>query len=257
MSTKKTSAIPLTIIIPAYNEARTISDSLRKLAAQLKLDQLTDAEVIVSVGQGTDNTIELAQAEAKRFKHFVVLDNGKPSDKGRNVQLAMAQARGHKAIYMDADLATPLHHLRPMVERLDSADVVSGVRNIWQIHDGFRTLVSVGGNLMIRLFLLPRVSDSQCGFKGFRTDLARPIFAKQHIVSWGFDVEVLALAKKMGLRLDWMPIDDWHEVKGGGGLDQGIRKTFKAAWHTLFDILRIRYNLWTGAYGKLGGKEKA
>ncbi|MBL8159055.1 glycosyltransferase [Candidatus Saccharibacteria bacterium] len=253
----KQGSIPLTIIIPAYNEARTIGNSLEELAAYLRRAGLRHTEVIVSVGKSSDDTIGLSRAKAHLFDYFTVLDNGRPADKGRNVRLAMLAARGEKRVYMDADLATPLHHLAEMNRLLDTYDVVSGERTISTIHSGHRKFISLFGNVLVRAILLPGVKDSQCGFKGFRRGAAEQIFTKQRILSWGFDMEILALAKRLGCSMGQMHIADWREVKGGGGLDRGPVQALHASAKTFYDLLRVRYYFMTNAYGPMSGRGRS
>jgi dolichyl-phosphate beta-glucosyltransferase len=177
----------------------------------------------------------------------VLIDDIMPHTKGNNVQTAMLVARGTYAIYMDADLATPLHHLDAMIELLETNDIVNGQRGISKIHTGHRQFISRFGNLLVRAILLPGFKDTQCGFKGFRMEAAKQLFARQRIASWGFDMEILALAKNMNYRIAHLPIPDWHDV-AGGTLNAGPAKAFKAAFHTFLDLLRIRFNLMRGVY---------
>src|SRR3989344_1432028 len=113
----------LSIIIPAYNEAGRIGKTLDQLSSYLKHHDLGEVEVIVAVATSRDKTLELAQSKAPRFEHFQAVDAGSHGGKGRDVKLAMLQAHGKYRLFMDADLATPLHHLetlsRHMAKNLD------------------------------------------------------------------------------------------------------------------------------------------
>lgn len=238
----------LSIIIPAYNEEGTIGNTLEKIAAYVRRPGFPTVEVIVSVGAGTDDTFNEAASKQHLFSNFIVLENGSPADKGRNVKLGMLQARGDFCMYMDADLSTPLHHLEKMLEHLQKYDVVIAQRNVETIHTGHRKFISTFGNMLVQAILLPGIKDTQCGFKGFRRTAARHLFAQQRIISWGFDMEILALARKMGYTRKSFHVADWHEVNKGGELDSGIIKAFKAALMTFVDLFRIRLSILFRSY---------
>jgi dolichyl-phosphate beta-glucosyltransferase len=237
----------VTIVIPAYKEAKTIGKTLESLSTYLRKKRYPSTEVIVSVGKSEDQTLNKAMEKASLFDSFAVLHNVVHPDKGHNVQTAMLKARGDNCIYMDADLATPLHHIDKTIELLQKNDVVNAQRNISKIHKGHRKVVSVVGNFLVRLILLPGFKDTQCGFKGFRRSAAKQLFSRQKIISWGFDMEILALAKKMNYEVAHIQVPDWQD-KDGGTLNEGPKKTFKAAFNTLLDLFRVRYYLSSGKY---------
>lgn len=237
----------LTIIIPAYKEEATIGSSLESLAAFLRGSALPQTEVIVAVGRSSDNTAEVAASKADLFDSLAIIDDITPPSKGHNVQQAVRLARGDYCIYMDADLATPLYHLERMMELLETHDIVNAQRDIQTIHQGHRKFISIFGNLLVRFMLLPGFRDTQCGFKGFRYQAAQQIFARQRISSWGFDVELLAVARRRGLRVGHMPVPDWQH-KDGGLLNEGPARAFRAAALTFVDLLRVRYYLAAGRY---------
>src|SRR5690554_421651 len=101
----------LTIIIPAWQEAKRIGSSLEKLSEFLTVHQLRESAVLVVVAASPDGTALAARAKAVLFKHFKVIETGPRAGKGRDVKLAMLEAKGEYKLFMDADLATPLHHL--------------------------------------------------------------------------------------------------------------------------------------------------
>lgn len=237
----------LSIVIPAYKEEHTIGHTLEILAAYLRANNYPLTEVIVSVGKSPDKTLERAVEKADLFDSFAVLHNIKLTDKGHNVRTAMLKAKGEFCIYMDADLATPLHHMDEVLELLIDHDVVNGQRRINEIHTGHRKFISLCGNLLVRAVLLPGFKDTQCGFKGFRASAARVLFTRQRIISWGFDMEILALAKKMNYSVAHLPVADWRDIEGGS-LNESPLKAFKAASLTLLDLIKVRYYLASGQY---------
>jgi dolichyl-phosphate beta-glucosyltransferase len=236
------SGIDLSIIIPAYNEARRIGVSLATLSDHLQAHgrDLGTVEVVVVVARGHDRTAELARAQANAFETFDVIDAGEPAGKGRDVRLGMRAARGRYRMFMDADLATPLHHLETAAKLMrEDADVIIGVRDLQQSHRGLRKLISNLGNQLVRRLLDLDIHDTQCGFKAFRGPVADDLFERQTIVGWGFDIEVLALANQRGYRISTIAVDDWQDVAGGTFTNVAVT----GALSTFRDLVRVRRSL--------------
>ncbi len=238
----------LSIVIPAYKEEKTIGTTLKELSHYIKHNDLPEVEVIVAIGKSGDQTLSKVREQKHLFSNLIAIDDIMPHEKGSVVHVGMMHAKGELCIYMDADLATPLHHMKDTVKLLQHNDIVNGQRNIQDIHSGHRKFISLFGNLLVRKILLPGFKDTQCGFKGFRTSSARKLFNSQKIDSWGFDMEILALGRKMKYRVAHLPIHDWKDV-AGGTLNSSPAKALKAAVFTFYDLLRIRYFLLVGAYG--------
>jgi len=236
------SAIDLSIIVPAYNEARRIVVSLQTLSDHLHAhgQDLGAVEVLVVVARGDDRTAELARAQANAFETFEVLDAGEPAGKGRDVRLGMRAARGRYRLFMDADLATPLHHLETVAKLMrEDVDVIIGVRDLQQSHRGLRKVISNFGNHLVRRLLRLDIHDTQCGFKAFRAPVAQDLFGRQTILGWGFDIEILALATQRGYRISTITIDDWQDVAGGTFTNVAVT----GALSTFRDMLRVRRSL--------------
>ena len=234
----------LSIVVPAYAEAPLIVASLRTLAAYLRTD-VEDVEVLVVVAESGDATLELARHCAHWFSRYRVIDAGPRAGKGRDVRLGMLTAQGHYRLLMDADLATPLHHLDQLrTLRQRNAEVVIGVRDLPRAHkEHRRRLIATTGNRLIRMLLLPGLRDTQCGFKMFRADVCEAVFRNAKIDGWGFDLEVLAAARRLGHHIQPLPIDDWHDPKPASrGL--GTDTTGHAAAEVLGDLLRLRLHYW-------------
>jgi dolichyl-phosphate beta-glucosyltransferase len=152
----------------------------------------------------------------------------------------MQAARGRYRLFMDADLATPLHHLEAVAKLMrEDVDVIIGVRDLQQSHRGLRKVISNFGNHLVRRLLRLGIRDTQCGFKAFRGPVADDLFARQTIVGWGFDIEVLALASRRGYRIGTVPIDDWQDVAGGTFTNVAVT----GALSTFRDLLRVRRSL--------------
>jgi len=235
----------LTIIIPAWQEAKRIGSSLETLSEFLAAQKLGETEVLVVVADSSDGTLEIAQSKSNLFKNFRVLEAGRRVGKGRDVRLAMQEAKGTYRLFMDADLATPLHHLKTVHQFMKKkADVIIGVRDLQNSHRGLRKVISVVGNLLIRWMLHIDIRDTQCGFKAFRGTVANDLFGVQTINGWGFDIELLAIAKKRGYSIQTISIHDWHHVEGGTLNNIAIRGSIS----TLRDLLKIMWNSYTGKY---------
>lgn len=239
--------VTLSIIIPAYQEEDTIGGTLEALARHIKENDYPPTEVIVAIGKSTDDTFNVVLQKSNLFDDLVVINDILPHTKGTNVQTAVLAARGRLCIYMDADLATPLHHIDETLRLLQHHDIVNGQRGIGHIHKGHRKFISLAGNMLVRAILLPGFKDTQCGFKGFRSEEAKQLFARQKIDSWGFDMEILAIARRMNYRIAHLSIPDWQDMEGGS-LNAGPTKAFKAAFKTLIDLFKIRVNLMRGVY---------
>lgn len=239
----------VSIVIPAYKESKTIEDTILRVRRYVQKWSAThgEAEVIIAVGKSPDDTLEKASRLTQNLHGFRTIDAGLPHDKGHVVKVGMLAATGDYRLYMDADLATPLHHLNKAVKLLGKYDVVNGQRMIYSIHTGVRKFISISCNRLVRLILLPGFPDTQCGFKGFRKSVAERVFRQQTINSWGFDMEILALARKEHATISHLPITDWQD-KEGGTLNENPYKAVKAAAMTFFDLLKIRMQLLFGYY---------
>ena len=118
------------IIIPAYKEANRLGSTLKQLSRFLNENGLGTVEVLVVAADSPDGTVDVARSKAGLFKNFRVIEAGPRAGKGRDVKLAMLKAKGEYKLFMDADLATPLHHLNTVLQLMEQeADVIIGVQN--------------------------------------------------------------------------------------------------------------------------------
>jgi len=241
--------IDVSIVIPAYNEAHRIGATLDALAAYLQTHFTNErVEVIVVAADSADDTSAVAMAKAGQFEHFRLLQPGPKAGKGRDVQHGMLRARGKAVIFMDADLATPLSYLESFYEHHKNGHkVVIATRNLHKHHPNFfRRLVSNGGNLLFRIASGVWIEDSQCGFKMFTQQAARTCFSKLTILGWGFDMEVLAIARAAGLGIKTHRVDDWRSVPDGTFNEGMVKNSFAS----LRDLAYIFWNRLRGAYSE-------
>lgn len=235
------STIKLTIVVPAYHEADRITQSLQDLSAAIKqyLDPKT-TEVIVVSADSDDNTADVAEHNSKLFDNFQVVRPGARVGKGRDVRAGILAGTGEYRMFMDADMATPLHHLKQVQEFIThGGDISIGIRPLASIHTGFRKYVSEIGNMLVRTLLTPGINDSQCGFKIFRADVAEVLFPRLTILGWGFDMELLTIARIHKFKIKTMDIPDWHDPKEEGLTgDSSIKVTID----TGIELLKILGN---------------
>ncbi len=235
----------LSIVIPALREADRIGDTLDTLAEYIQDNDFGWVEVAVVAAESTDGTAEIARSKSDVFPSFQIMELSGEGGKGYDVGYGIRNTTGSYRMFMDADLATPLHHLRAVKEYMDAnTPIIIGVRDLHQSHSGVRKLISSFGNILTRWMLRLDITDTQCGFKAFRADVADNIFHKQTIHGWGFDMELLALAKQRGYDIETILLTDWEDMAGS---------TFKSAavtgsLATLRDLIKIRWNIWRGIY---------
>lgn len=203
----------LSIVIPAFNEAARLPASLRELGkycSGLKFPY----EVLVVVERSEDGTLELAGEAISKQANFEIIDNRVHRGKGFAVRTGMLRARGAHLFYMDADLSVPPDVIMQFIahfERHPEVDVLAGNRQhpearILKRQNRFRQGMGQAFNRIIQRLSLMKLRDTQCGFKAFRRHAAREIFSRQKLDGFAFDVEVLLLAERLGLRVEDLPV---------------------------------------------------
>lgn len=242
----------LSIVIPTYNESTRIGTTLSQLADYLNKRKI-DAEVLIVDAESPDGTSQKVKEHSKEFKDLKIINAGpKPKGKfikGLQVKKGMLKAKGDVVIFMDADLATPLKYIDEALEQVDSgSEVAICVRDLAQSHKGLRKIISGFGNFLVQLMLLPGIADTQCGFKAFTKDSVRSIFPLQTIDGWGFDMEILAIARKKGFTIGLIQVPDWQDIKEGSKISG--TSPIKASLQTFGDLLRIRWQIIRGRYKK-------
>ena len=228
----------LSVVIPAYNEATRIGATLHALAAATVG---ADVEVVVVDDGSTDDTAAVAEALLDFSGHRQVLRLEHNQGKGAAVRAGVLAARGDAILYMDADLATDLEALPRFLDDLRDADVVVGSRSVpgAVVEQGTRDRAIMGQafNLLSRWSTGVHIHDTQCGFKVFRGAAARTIFGLVRCDRFAFDVEVLVLAERLGLRVVERPVT-WTAVDGSS-----VRRVSDSA-RAAVDVLRIAWR-WT------------
>ncbi len=204
----------LTIVIPAWNEAKRLPAGLKKLheyCSGLGLEW----EVVVVVEPGEDRTLELARQFAQCHSGFEVIAQPIHRGKGHAVRVGMLAAQGDLVFYMDADLSVPLREVAGFLSYFQAhpeIDVLIGDRSharsrITRRQSVIRRSMGKLFNRILQWSGLTAIHDTQCGFKAFRKEPAKAIFAQQRIHGFAFDVEVLVLAERMGYALGDLPVE--------------------------------------------------
>lgn len=235
----------LSIVIPAYNEAERIPKTLLEMDKQLENASYSYEIVVVNDGS-KDNTGEVVKNMKKVVRNLKLIDFTQNLGKGGAVRQGMLLSAGKIRLFTDADNSTSIDQFEKMMPFFkEGYEVVIGSR---AIHGAkldppepfHKQIAGKLGNLFIQLLVLPGVWDTQCGFKAFTEEAAQKIFKASVIPGWGFDVEILALAKKAGYRIKEVPV---HWVN-----DLRSHVKFSAYLHVLWETVTIRWRLSRGKY---------
>lgn len=244
--------IKYSVVIPAYSEATIIESSLKGVAQCLESDKIRNklTEVIVVAADGPDNTAELVLSQRKLFKNLRLIKPGSKVGKGRDVRAGVLAAKGNYILFLDADMATPPHHIKEAFDKIEQtgADLLIADRPLNKIHNTLsRKVVSVLSNWIIRILATPGIKDTQCGFKVFKREVAYKLFTPLETLAWGFDVEVLVRARVHGYSIEFLKINDWHDPKEDR---QGLvgESQLHAYISTMVELIKIAYKRLTRYY---------
>jgi len=233
----------LSIIIPAHNEEHRLSPALEQLDQFLKL-QSYQAEVIVVENGSVDNTLSLAQEYARRMP-FLHVFHEEARGKGLAVKRGMLEATGEFRIFCDVDFSMPVAELNRFIPPALDADIAIASREApgaVRYHEPtYRHVIGRVFNTMVRVMVLPGLSDSQCGFKCFRAGVAEKLFPHQTFSGMSFDVEVLFMARKHGYSIVEVPVPWYFNA------DSRV-KLFEDSLHMALDLMDIRRNAHNGLY---------
>ena len=243
------------IVIPAYNESARLGASLEKVLGYVHA-QGWDAEVIVVNDGSRDNTAEIVLDFMAKDSIVKLLENPGNRGKGYSVRNGVLHALGRIILFTDADLSSPIEEAPRLLGALDAgADIAIGSR--WlrtemqtQRQPLHRQLFGRVFNLLLRMTLGLQFADTQCGFKAFKRAAAQAIFPLQKIERWGFDPELLYLARKFGFAVTEVPVA-WSHREGTRihPLRDGIRM--------FGELLRVRWYALKGHYASFGAASQS
>jgi glycosyltransferase involved in cell wall biosynthesis len=234
------------IVIPAYNESERIRTTLDKILIHIQ-KRSWDAEILVVDDGSTDATAQIVQAYAAQHPVLHLLQNPGNRGKGYSVRNGMLHANGEMVLFSDADLSSPIEEADKLFVALaEGSDVAIGSRWIraelqTQRQPLHRQLLGRIFNLALRLVLGLHFHDTQCGFKAFTRRASQLIFPLQHIERWGFDPEILFLARKLGFKVKEVPVKWAH--REGTRIDP-----FRDGIRMFFEVLKIRWYSLAGKY---------
>lgn len=239
----------LSIIVPAYNEGKRLGRALSRIREYFASWPRGAAKIeIVVVDDGsTDDTAQIAQQWTREIPSLRLISNGQNRGKGYSVRHGMLEARGRIAIFTDADLSSPIEEVEKLLSALSAGnDVAIGSRAIDRSlisarQSRFREVAGMIFNAFVRVFTGLDLHDTQCGFKAFLRERCQIIFEQQRIERFGFDPEILFLARRHGLRTAEVPVRWAH--------DPGTKvRLFRDSLLMFGDLVYIRWNWLLGRY---------
>lgn len=237
----------ISIVIPAYNESARLRPTLDRVLYFVR-QQAWDAEVIVVDDGSRDGTADIVRDHARSNGMVRLVQNPGNRGKGYSVREGMLGAQGTIVVFTDADLSAPIEEAQKLIAAIETgADVAIGSRWVrrelqTQRQSLARQVLGRGFNLLLRILLRLDFKDTQCGFKAFRRSAARALFPLQRIEGWGFDPEILFLARRLGFKVAEVPVLWGH--------DNGTRiNPLSDGWRMMLEMLRIRWYALTGKYG--------
>ncbi len=239
----------LSIVIPAFNEEKRLGATLARIREYYagRSPALAGVEIIVVDDGSSDGTARVAHESARTMPCLRVLENPGNKGKGFSVRHGMLEARGRIALFTDADLSTPVEECEKLFAAISEGDDVAiGSRaldrSLIAVHQSrFREIAGIIFNGFVRVITGLPIKDTQCGFKAFRMPACRVIFEHQRITGFGFDPEILFLARREGLRIAEIPVRWAH--------DAGTKvHVYRDSVLMLLDLLRVRWNWLAGRY---------
>jgi dolichyl-phosphate beta-glucosyltransferase len=239
--------LDLSIVIPAYNEESRLPKTLDCIFSYLQ-SRPYRAEIIVVDDGSSDRTSEIVNARRQKDSGLRLVSNAGNRGKGFSVRHGMLEARGEIALFTDADLSTPIEEADKLLAALKEGKFDAAIgsramdRSLIEVHQSLiREQAGIFFNRLVRWIMGIGFSDTQCGFKAFRRERTRIIFEQQRVERFGFDPEILFLAKRNGLRVAEVPVRWSHDsaTKVNVAAD-GIRMFWELLW--------VRWNAARGCY---------
>ena len=239
------SAPELSIVIPSYNEELRLPATLKAIAAYLRSSS-RDVEVIVVDDGSKDKTIAVGESFRSEIPSLRVISNGQNRGKGYSVRHGMQEAAGRIVLFTDADLSAPIDEVEKLLPAMKDHEVAIGSRavdrSLISVHESpFREFAGIIFNKLVRIILRLPFVDTQCGFKAFRREECKLIFEQQTIERFGFDPELLYLARHHGLRSIEIPVRWGHSPATKVNIMRDSLQMF-------VDVFQIRWNSLMGRY---------
>ena len=238
----------LSVVIPAYNEAVRLPAFLERTERYLKMRGLPYEIIVVDDGS-LDDTAALVTMLSGRLSHIRLIRSTLNAGKGAAVRLGMREAKGHLRLFADADGATAIEELAPLELAITcGADIAIGSRTLASKDSRYtvlarrhRSLLGSIFNAIVQQLGLDGIHDTQCGFKLFRRQAAEDLFSVASVNGYGFDLELLYIAKRRGYRIAEVPIN-WADQPGSK-----VRPV-RDGLAMLYDLLSVRRRAAQGLY---------
>lgn len=245
----------LTIVIPAYNEARRLPYTLERILDYLDQQEYAARVIVVDDGS-TDGTAAVAREYDQQHRRVEVIENPHQG-KAATVRRGMLAAEGEIVLFSDADLSTPIEEVERLLPWFEQGyDVVIGSREgagARRYDEPFyRHFMGRVFNRLVQLLTVQGIQDTQCGFKAFRREVARDLFNRMQLyrddgkiitgaMVTAFDVEILYLAQHLDYRIREVPVE-WHYS------NETKVNPVKDSWRNLRDVVTVRWNALRGVY---------
>jgi glycosyltransferase involved in cell wall biosynthesis len=235
----------LSIVIPSFNEELRLPVTLAEISAYIRASK-RETEVIVVDDGSTDRTADVANSFRGEIQQLRIVANDTNRGKGYSVRHGMTEARGRIVLFTDADLSAPIDEADKLLAALADHDVAIGSRaldrSLISVRQSvFREYAGIVFNFIVRFILRLPFVDTQCGFKAFRRERCRVIFQQQRIERFGFDPELLYLARHHGLSAAEIPVRWAHSPATKVSMLRDSLQMFA-------DIFIIRWNALSGRY---------
>lgn len=242
-----TGSMKLSIVIPAYNEAKKVKNTFSRLDRFFSQKNYEMEYIFVEDGS-SDDTLTILREMERANSRIKVLANEKNMGKGLSIKKGMLEAAGDYILFMDADMSTPLQAFLDFERYMGAYDIIMGsrwlegsdikIRQPWH-----RIIMGTLFYAIVRTLFLKDITDTNCGFKCYKKDVAKDIFSKQLLHGWGFDVELLYIAQKRSYNIKEVPVVWAH------GRDSKVN-IFIVPILTLMELVRIKVNDWKGRYDR-------
>ncbi len=233
----------LSVIVPTYNEEKRIVKTLKAIN-QFFAKKAISFEILVVDDGSRDKTAQVVEELAIAQLRF--LSYGRNRGKGYAINYGVKHAQADWILFTDADNSTPIEEFDKLWPESTNYKIIIGSRYLPESHIAVpqptpRVILSRLGNLLVQFLILPGIKDTQCGFKLFQRSAAKVIFARQTIWGWGFDMEILRIAKELGIKIKEVPINWYND-------DQSRIQSSRVFFKTLSELFAIKRKSLLGAY---------
>ncbi len=238
----------LSVVVPAFNEETRISGTIERIGSYLK-ENFAEYEIIIVDDGSTDGTAEVITDLGRKFGNIRLVRYPENAGKGYAIRKGVLSSQGDLLLISDADMSTPIEEVERLIPFIHGGfDVVIGSRGLEESdiivrQPWYRQNMGKIFNLIVRVLVIGGIRDTQCGFKLFKGDVSRTLFAKSRIDGFSFDVEILALAREAGYEIKEVP------VKWVNSPNSKVR-LMRDPIRMFLELFKIRAYLLAGKYNK-------